>query len=818
MRSIVLTLRAELRHTWRAWLVLTLLLGTMGGAVLAAAAGARRTDTAYPRLLTWSHASDLQLFVPNTGMRGYYRALGGLPQVAAVATAEDLDLAVPVRGGFVPAAQTEVLASPDGRLGAGVDRVKILAGHPANPADPRAIVLNQKLADQEHARPGSTVRLFGVPNGPGGRQELRRAFPLTFRVAAIVVTDSQIAPAVTGDRSWALLTPAFLRSPVARRIPNSGIAATVRLRPGASVAAFLRAASALAARYPSTGRQVAGLTVADQVAAIGRAIRPYAVALALFAAVTAVLALTIIGQLLSRQLVLDTTSFGVLSALGMTRRWLAMLSLARTALVTMAGGILAVVIAIAVSPLMPIGPARLAEPHPGVEVNLAILTAGLAFIVLAPLAAVVPAAWRTAGQPARGPHAPAWSSRLGSTLGRAASLPGSIGARMAFEPGHGRTAVPVRSALAAITVAVTAVTAAAVFGSSLVRLVDVPHRYGQNWTRQLDLAFGAGSRQLLAQIVSAQRGVTGYADGDYGEVTIQGRTVAAIGLTPVRGRGYLTLLAGHPPSGPGQIVLGARTLGSLHLRLGQTVRATANAYGVTSRVTHPMRIVGEAVFPSLGWRGTFTGTDLGNGAVVAPSLLSYPFPETGCTTTCYNFVLLRYRPGIRAGAAAARLIGAVTAHHCPPGSCSVAGDQRPADIQGYTGIRATPLILGALLALLGAAALAHVLVTGVRRRRRDLAILAAIGMRPAQLMRVVSWQAAALTVAALIVGIPLGLVAGRWSWALFAASVGVSPGAAVPALAVLAEAAVALLLAVVIAVVPGRAAGRVRPAASLRTE
>jgi len=66
----------------------------------------------------------------------------------------------------------------------------------------------------------------------------------------------------------------------------------------------------------------------------------------------------------------------------------------------------------------------------------------------------------------------------------------------------------------------------------------------------------------------------------------------------------------------------------------------------------------------------------------------------------------------------------------------VTADQRPVDIQGYAGIRVTPLILGALLALVGAAALAHVLVTGVRRRRRDLAILAAIGLRPGQLTRV----------------------------------------------------------------------------------
>ena len=184
-------------------------------------------------------------------------------------------------------------------------------------------------------------------------------------------------------------------------------------------------------------------------------------------------------------------------------------------------------------------------------------------------------------------------------LGRAGSVPGAIGVRMAFEPGHGRTAVPVRSALAAITVAVVAVTAAGVFGSSLIRLVDVPHRYGRNWNTELDLAFGAAPKSLLARLVSAQPGVTGYADGDYGEVTVKGQTVSAIGLTPAQGQGYLTLLAGHPPDGPGQIVLGARTLRSLHLRIGQTVRVTANAFGVVSRAVRPMRIVGEAVFAEL---------------------------------------------------------------------------------------------------------------------------------------------------------------------------------------------------------------------------
>ena len=71
-------------------------------------------------------------------------------------------------------------------------------------------------------------------------------------------------------------------------------------------------------------------------------------------------------------------------------------------MVTVTGAIVAVAVAIAASPLMPIGPARLAEPAPGVEVNLAILGAGFAVIALLPLAVLLPAAWRAARQ-AQGP-------------------------------------------------------------------------------------------------------------------------------------------------------------------------------------------------------------------------------------------------------------------------------------------------------------------------------------------------------------------------------------------------------------------------------
>ena len=61
------------------------------------------------------------------------------------------------------------------------------------------------------------------------------------------------------------------------------------------------------------------------------------------------------------------------------------------------------------------------------------------------------------------------------------------------------------------------------------------------------------------------------------------------------------------------------------------------------------------------------------------------------------------------------------------------GDQQPGDIRNYAAVRDTPLVLAAALAVLAVGTLAHVLLTGVRRRRRDLAVLKTLGCTRSQL-------------------------------------------------------------------------------------
>ncbi|TVZ05471.1 ABC transporter permease [Trebonia kvetii] len=805
---------------WRPLLGLALLLGLLGGVVLAAAAGARRTDTAYPRSLAWANASQMDIVPQGTGQHGYFDALAKLPQVQSMATGQLFQAALPSHR----QTPVQLISSLDGGYGTRVDRARILAGHLFNENTAGQAMINQAMAAAEHLRPGDKVRVLGVPNSQKtGTPDYSKAAILTFTVTAIVTLDPEMditdggygAPAV-------LVTAPFTATSMAGAL-SFGTLAAVRLVPGTSVTRFIATASALAVKYKGTLGRIDVISQADQVTALEQAARPQAVALAAFAALAGLIALAVLSQLLSRQLALEAAEFPVLRAFGATRGTLVAISLARLAIVTVTGAIFALGIAVAASPLMPIGPARAVEPAPGVEVNLAILGAGVAMITLLPLLVLSPVAWRTATR-AAGPLGVAEPgsrrgrpSRLAALLTRTGSVPGSIGVRLAFEPGRGRTAVPVRSALAGSIIAVAAVAAAVVFGTSLVMLIGTPTEYGQNWDAVTDLGFGGVTPQMADQFLAASPAVATYDAGDYGQVTINHKSVAAISLA--EGSGYLTLLAGRGPRGPGEIALGARTLSGLGLRLGQTIQVTANHENSrTPDETTAMKIVGVVVLPRFA-RGTFAPTGLGTGAVVTASVLSEPDLTTGCPRSpCYNFFLLRYRPGTDMAAQEAGLTKALRASGCPIGSCDTTGDQRPAEIRNYASVRNVPLVLGAVLVLLAVATIAHVLLTSVRRRRRDLAVLKTLGCTRGQVQRLVAWEATALATAALLAGIPLGVLAGRQAWAFFANTAGVAPGPDVPLPLILLAIPATLLLANLIAAWPGWTAARIRPAVALRAE
>jgi hypothetical protein len=244
-----------------------------------------------------------------------------------------------------------------------------------------------------------------------------------------------------------------------------------------------------------------------------------------------------------------------------------------------------------------------------------------------------------------------------------------------------------------------------------------------------------------------------------------------------------------------------------------------------------LRIVGTATFPAIGYSSYVADhTSMGTGAWFPLQALPASFlgaangPDPNFAGP--SLVLVRLRPGVSAASGLANL-GAIAADadrilsadpNAAGNSVSVLGVQRPAQIVNYRTIGSTPLVLSVGLAAGAVVALGFTLFASVRRRRRDLALLKALGFTPGQLSAAVSWQASVAALVGVIAGVPLGIVAGRLLWDAFANNLNAVPDATVPTISVVLVVAGALLFANLVAALPGRSAARTSTAVLLRTD
>jgi ABC-type lipoprotein release transport system permease subunit len=149
---------------------------------------------------------------------------------------------------------------------------------------------------------------------------------------------------------------------------------------------------------------------------------------------------------------------------------------------------------------------------------------------------------------------------------------------------------------------------------------------------------------------------------------------------------------------------------------------------------------------------------------------------------------------------------------------AMGGPTRPPEIERLRNVGWIAPGLATLLGVLALIAVAHALITTARRRRRELAVLKALGFDRRQVRATLAWQATTLAVVGLVVGVPLGIVAGRFAWLAVAGRIGVGSNVAVPVLAI------GLLVPATIAAVnlvgwlPARVASRTRTSVALAAE
>jgi putative ABC transport system permease protein len=261
--------------------------------------------------------------------------------------------------------------------------------------------------------------------------------------------------------------------------------------------------------------------------------------------------------------------------------------------------------------------------------------------------------------------------------------------------------------------------------------------------------------------------------------------------------------AGRLPRTSQEIALGAKTLRELHARIGITIRVSLD-----NAPPRPMTIVGTTVFPSLSDR-----LGLGTGAALTPGGLHHLLPPKAPFVPPGD-VLIRFRPGINPQAGR----HALTTQLARLGSFTVDGPATPTDLVNFGKVQDLPQALGTGLAAVALLTIAHLLMTSMRRRQRDVAILRAFGFTPRQVRRTFCWQAVTLAGITLIIGIPAGIACGRLCWQVFAHQLGIVPVAAVPLAALSIMAASWLAAATAIAALTGGAATRTPPARVLHSE
>ena len=807
MAAVWALVRARLRERRRALVGLALLVGVASGAVMAAAIGARRTDTAYARLLAVTRADDAEVEVG--GYRNYQPLVDRLRRLPQVA-----DLAVECQALLAPAmpgdpreydwgASFISLAGVDGHAGRTINRPLILAGCRPDPDRADEIGVSELVALRRGLRPGGVLRVRAVAFDQleamfGGEQIVPAGPALTLKVVAVQRLPED--PAADADvpgvgEGFVSLTPAFHQT-YKGKVANFP-AVRVRLRRGqADMAAFAAATRRLAGDSP----EVHVVPRPDLTRLVEDGIRAQAVALVLFAALAGAAALVVVGQTLTRELSLASAGQETVRALGASRGYLLAAALVPIGLVGAAGALVGAVVAVLASPLTPMGLALRAEPDPGFSVNLAGLGIGMVVTLALVLGRVAVPAWRLAGERPHRPGVPAagTTSALADTAARAGLPPTSVtGLRMALEQGRGPRLVPVRASLVGVTAGIVALTAAITFGASLDRLLDTPRLYGWNFDAaggQWDPSRPASSRPSW---LADNPQVGAWSAVWFSDVEVDGTVVNAAGFDTAGGRVFPTLVEGREPSGPDELVLGSRTLRRLGLRLGQTVQVEAGRPAA-------MRIVGRSALVHTD------DADAGEGAILTIDGLRRlgPAEESG-----YGMFYLRFAPDADPEAALRSL------QRPPSGPPQVVDLPRPpADVANLGRVGALPNVLAGLLALLAASALAHLLVTSVRRRRHDLAILKALGFVRRQVSAAVAWQATAVALVALAVGLPLGVALGRWTWSLLADRMGLGAAPVTPGPALLAGVAGTVLVANLIAAWPGRVAARTRPAVALRSE
>ena len=779
------TWRGWVRRQWWTVLVLVVLLALGVATGMAALAGARRTASAYERVLEAVNAPDV--------ISGHAN-----PPAAAVETAATVDGAAAT---YTDVGFTGYVVGHDPNLvpyyiGAydhanGVDRQLLVDGRYPSPEEAEEILITERAARRAGLEVGDTVTVaFFTPEFDTVEESLR------------IVGIGRERRMETGDaalsRDAIILGRAFTRSR-----PD--------LRAWSRTTFVADDLDAMVDEIVAIGWPIDETRAADHQR-VQDSIRPMVLSLAAIGVVALLATVLVVHQALARLHHARHRERYVLRAMGATVSRLRTADLLVTAAVVLPGVLLGTVGAIALSGLAPVGSVRALDPHRGLHVDWVVLLPGaLAVLGVLTAASLVAAARRERADSSLGTV-----SLVNSMSGRpevAAGVHLAVGSsrrvRQSFWTTVGLTVTAVGLVVGAVT-----------FIDSLQRLTSSPERYGFGWDVVGRNAYGEIDESRLVEEFANDPMVESIAAGSARNVIVAGeRAVPAMLLAPVTAEFWPTIDEGRAPRDDGEILMGRSTLDELGLAIGDRVTVAASAADTSGAVQHTVEVdvVGTAVFPPIELAG-LDPARLGVG-------MTLPFGTYAELLDSDDPQLFRSSPDIAyfdlvEGADPAEFVAAHP-DGVPDGRrvptewlLSVA----PAEILESNS--ALPVLRGTLvpLSLVVLATVAHAQLTVLRRRRRDYAVLKALGFTRRQVLTTVGWQATITVLVPVLLGVPLGIIGGQVAWRGFAQLIGVLDSTVFPVVAIAVVAVSAVVLTYLVCLVPAALASRVRPAAALRSE
>ncbi|MET0863327.1 MAG: FtsX-like permease family protein [Nakamurella sp.] len=767
--AVMAVARADIRAGWRLFVALGVLVGLLAGAALTSAQVARRTATAYDRLVATVGLDDARLVVPNPSPQGI-ADLGTLPGVQA--SAMTVGWVGQVLGHGVNYLDISAAVTPSN----GLVQPVIVGGRAADPASVDEIILGEPVAAATGLGVGDSIDValltteeisqfdvgFGAPDGP--------TVPLRIvGIGRLPVWGNGVANAAA--------TPAFAAT---YRDSAAQLTAFFRLNPDqTSAVAFADAAAAFIDDHPTAPQLVAlgparlSFPAAELDVAVQTAAQFLQVGLLVFGALLLAAALfLLIGGLLRRTA--DTrVDQQIEAALGLTRSASVLGRTVPYAGTALLAGVICAVVGLSAAGLPAAGGLARFEPTPGFLPNGGLIAVGglaVAAAVVLVAAVVIRVGLRPVelGASGRSTEIP---DRLWSTA--------ELTAGVRFARGSAPTRWPAVGRILGIALGISGVLAAATFGASLDRTVDSPERWG--WTADA-VVFDVKPEQLTqlsADPRVADLDLIRNSTLDVGTSPPSAQTPApgssdsftAYGFEHLSGALPWWLIEGRLPQSAGEVAVGTVLADKYALAVGSTWQlpggadepGSDDAGGSVDSAEVPRPVTNFSVVGIVSPLAQLRDA-LGDSAVFTMAGL-----EAVGGVSASDSAYVRAVPG-----AAGALLADLAA------GAEILTPARPAQIADLADIRLLPATLAVILAAVSLLSVAVLVVSGSRRRAADLAVLAVLGCASRQRRAILLLAAAATIVPALVIGIPVGIGLGRLLWSGLARASGVGGEAIVP--------------------------------------